>query len=425
MKIAFFIRSVTNGGAERVAAALSMIWSELGHEVVLITQMSQSDDEFEHKCVEREVFDTRHVTRKRIQQLYAKHNFEVAVFNDALDSEWFDTVFGLIRELKSVKLLIMSHHPFTNWMYTLSCTCDFLKVQLFSQADAFVSVDVIHALWWRHRGCKSLYIPNPFAVKFEGCVRYRPSHDIIWMGRVLDRCKQFPLALKVFCRVAMADETATFKILGAISEKEKRKFFDRLPKAIRERVTFLGFVAQPGKIISGAGLYMFTSNSEATIPQVIFETLSCGVPVVAWDIPDLSELTEADGVVKIRECGEMDSEMSESIIKLLNDPERLKALSQSAVKYIENRRHSSSTVKLWKGLFDSLAAGDVNTFIEKHASMFVNGATYQRMCDELQHAGVNFIKRFLPELISYRILRQRLDPRYIVKRMLYKLKSVV
>lgn len=422
MTIAFFIRSVTNGGAERVAAALSIIWSELGHKVVLITQMPPSDNEFAHKCVGREIFDTRHVTRKGIQQLHSKHCFEVAIFNDALDSEWFDIAFTLIGELKLVKRVIISHHPFTNWMYTLSCKCDFLKVPLFSQADAFISVDAIHALWWRYRGCKSLYVPNPFAVGFGSDVQYRPSHDIVWMGRVLDRCKQFPLALKVFCQVAMVDEEATFKVLGTLSENEKRRFIDGLPKSIRGRVSFLGFVASPGRIIAGAGLYMFTSNSEATIPQVVLETLSSGVPIVAYDIPDLRQLTEEDGVVKVRECGEMVSDMAAATIKLLNDPERLRVLSQGAIQYIEHRRRSSPTLKLWKGLFDSFALGGVSAFIEAQAGMFTDDATYQRMCDEFHHAGMNFIRRFLPELISYRTLRQRLDPRYIVKRMFSKLK---
>lgn len=415
MKIAFFIRSLTKGGAERVAAALSTIWTDLGHEVILLSRMPPSENEYGCKCAGREVCEIGQFSRTFLRKLHDRYMFDVVVFNDALANDWFDEVFRLVGELKDVKRVVISHHPFSNWMYTLNCKCDFLKTELLKEADALVAVDAIHALWWHLRGCRALFIPNPFAVGFKRVAEYKPSHSIMWMGRIFDSCKQFNIALKVFQEVAKSDAEATFTVLGELAGNDRKRLMRQIPNFLRDRVLLKGFIARPESELSKAGLYMFTSNSEATIPQVVLETLSIGLPIVAFDIPDLGALSENDGIVKIPEGDGMVENMARVSTSLLNNPERLVTLSANALRAMEYRRSSSPTVELWGDLFSSLKNGKLDELAREKERMFVNGDTYDRMAREFWHAGAYFLKNYLPDLQAFRKWKKRLNPNYLFK----------
>lgn len=420
MRIAFCIRGLNNGGADRVAAALSIIWGEMGHQVILLTATQQVAEEYPHACFARCQMDFNRLCAEDVHKLCDEYKIDIVVFNDAINGEWFDRVFRLFGENKNIKRVVISHHPSTNWFYTLGNTGDVLKVGILSSADALVSVDAIHALWWHYCGCRSVFIQNPAAVGFERCTDYHPSHNIVWVGRTRDYCKRFLNALSCFVELAEKDTQATLTVLGPIDKNLSRQVHKLLPKGCKSRVRFEGFVPNPAKILETAGLYLFTSNSEATIPQVVLEAQAMGLPIVAYDIPDIGELTENDGVVKVDEHnGNMARKMSE----LLNDPARLTQLSEAARLSAKRRQQSGGCIRGWENLFSALSTNDSQRRIAEMASNFKDERTHRRLTCEILHAERHFVECHMPELLKWRKITMRLNVSYLMSRALARFKN--
>ena len=150
MKIVFFVRSISNGGAEKVAAQLTSIWARLGHETVLLTELQTSGGgEFECQYVAREfVGSEAAIVPQRLRKLHEEYRFDVAVFNDAINSDWFEASLREARRL-GLRTVVVNHHTANNWMYGCCNTKELFMDDVLSMVDAMVCVDKMWALWWK------------------------------------------------------------------------------------------------------------------------------------------------------------------------------------------------------------------------------------------------------------------------------------
>ena len=167
MKIAFFIRSMTNGGAEKVAAQLTRIWSRLGHQTILLSELPEKPGEMEYECeyIAREFVggDTKMLLGS-FESLHRQYGFDAVVFNDAINNDWFRSVFDKVKSL-GLRTVIVNHHTANNWMYGCCNTRELFMDDIFAQADAMVCVDRMWALWWKYRGVKAVFVQNPVSVE--------------------------------------------------------------------------------------------------------------------------------------------------------------------------------------------------------------------------------------------------------------------
>lgn len=405
MRIAFFIRSLANGGAEKVAMQLTRIWTELGYEIVLLLELPSEDAvKYTCGCVACEyVGNDVSALPDRLKSLCTQYQFNVVVFNDAINGDWFNAVFLKSKEL-GLRTVIMNHHTANNWMYGCCNAQELFMDDVLARADAMVCVDKMWALWWKYRGVKSVFIQNPVYIEprntpntrnggialvksvDEAVEKLRGKKGIIWMGRLRDALKRPELAIEVFAKLVGefvsggVEELPTLTMLGAcdkVTERRLRKLFNSLTPSLlhASTITFPGFVTDVGEYLAKADVHLFTSATEVTVPQVVLEAQAAGVETIAFEMPVMREVVSG-GVGEWRSGG------------------------------VEEK---------WSKV---LAGEAVECDFDKPE-------VRQLLMDEMHRSQQWFASHHLPELQRFRVLRQRLNLRYIVKRIIERTTRLV
>lgn len=441
MKIGCFAMCMGIGGAEKVASQLIGVWKDLGHETILITSMPPMDCEYECYYSGREVLKREMWgSVESIAKLHERHHVDLIIFNGGVSCRGFGEVIDWLH-LRGVRVVMILHHTANNWMYTLGSSEDLWADDAWRKLDSVVCVNKMWALWWKHRGVKSVFIQNPVSVRGmrderggmrdeksalmgnlnpqppspiphlspltlvnnveEAVEKLKGKRNIIWVGRLNDPLKRPELAIEVFARLAkegmrdgergMRDEIGgmRFTMLGACSkatEKRLRRLFSSLisrfhsptipsssPIPHPPSLTFPGFVKNVGDYLAKADAHLFTSATEVTVPQVILEANVAGVPTVAFDIPVLRD----EGWEMRDEKGGIGDEMKEK----------------------------------WRKVLDG----------ETVECDFDSPDVYQRLMDELQFSQQWFASHYLPTLHALRRLKLRLNPQYLMSRLVVKL----
>ena len=387
MRIAFFIRCMSNGGAEKVAAQLTHIWSGLGHGVVVFTELPQSDKEYDFKFITREIVtDAQRGSKEALLSLYEKYHFEVAIFNDGINAAWFESAFLTIRSL-GVKTIVINHHTANNWMYGCWNTHELFMDEVLSTADAMVCVDKMWALWWKYRGVQSIYIPNPVdsinvecksfgtleLVKTidEAVEKLKGMRNIVWMGRLNDCLKRPELAIEVFSKVAKISSGVKMVMLGKYNrdvEKRLRAQLETFSPNYNGQLLMPGFVANTDEYLKRADVHLFTSVTEVTIPQAVLEASIAGVNTVAFDMP----------VLRVG----------------------LDQMSQDRKRIADK----------WNAVLGG----------ERLSCDYDDIETRTNLLGELHRAQQWFVRMHLPELMGIRRVKMRMNPAYLLRRLVEK-----
>lgn len=437
MRICCFANCMRTGGAEKVAAQLIGHWNMLGHETVLITAEPKAEREYDCRYIARETLAREWwVDVETMSGLYEKYHFDVVVFNGGVSRKGFGNVVDMLKA-RGVRTIMILHHTANNWMYTLGSSEDLWADDDWRKLDVVVCVDRMWALWWKYRGVNAVFIQNPVNVEGmrdergemrdekrgmrkrasshiphtssltlvkrvdEAVERLRGKKNIIWVGRLNDPLKRPELAVEVFSKLVCefvseeVEECPTLTMLGACDkavEKRLRKCFvanifrafktsqtsqtsqtSKPPKPSKlsepPKLFFPGFVTNVGDYLSKADAHLFTSATEVTVPQAILEANAMGVETVAFDIPVLRE-----GLGGLEGMGGLEGK--------------------------------------WK----KVLAGEC---VECD---FDTPEVHQRLMDELQFSQQWFASHYLPQLHTFRKLKARLNPAYLVSRLSAKLR---
>ena len=422
MTIAYFVRSLTNGGAEHVAAQLTILWSKLGFKVLVVSEQPPTKQDYPHQIVAREVAPLDILSPSRILDMHTQYRFDIAVFNDGCNASGFARILESVKAIPNMRTVLILHHSFMNWCFQLVCLRELSDgPRLLASFDFVVCVDPLSALWWRQAGARSVWIPNPVAIKpCEKC-EYMPSHDIVWVGRVTDSGKRIGLMLDVFGRVHAKMPDSRLVILGAIEPTLERGLLRHFSCDVAKAVVFKGFVSDVSAELKRAGVHVLTSLVEAA-PQVVAEAQAVGVPTVVYDLPVLCMENESSGVVKV--AGEED--LAEALVSLLDDPERMQRLGQCAVETVKKRKYDLVGADKWRKIFACLKNhAELESFIEEEGYVLNSAELRQAMFEELRRGHQYLVGRYLPENLCLMKWRRRFNVRYVMQRMRNKFGKVL
>lgn len=176
------------------------------------------------------------------------------------------------------------------------------------------------------------------------------GHRLVAVGR-LHAVKNFETLLEVFHAVVRAVPDATLTLVGGGEEYEAlQKRVDEL--ALRDSVTITGMVdaGQVQACMLESDLYVMTSHTEC-FPMVLLEASGVGLPLVSFDVP-----VGPKAIIRPGENGCLVSypckeELAETIIQLLNDPSRLKAMGAESKRYAY-RYTPEQIVPLWREILN-------------------------------------------------------------------------
>jgi glycosyltransferase involved in cell wall biosynthesis len=135
-----------------------------------------------------------------------------------------------------------------------------------------------------------------------------------------------------------------------------QKYVDEL--GIRERCVFLGNQADVAPLYAACAVTVLPSLFEGT-PNVILESMACGIPVIATDVSDNSRIVPDGKVGYIVEKDDVTG-MADRISTILTEPEKRKEMGHAAREWVLQEYSTRALAKKTESVFLESLGRNVN-----------------------------------------------------------------
>lgn len=326
MKILWITNDINQvGGIEKVICGLSNYFVGKGHDVMIASVNSSKNQVFfsldSRVSILHCKVDKEKQTRKEF--LYA--------VRDILKKISADVVIGCQESINLGLVLYKKYFP-GQVIVTQHNTSDFfskkrllLNTIFYRFADKFFVLTEKDRKYYEKRGIRNCQVmPNAYhgeAVKRSDL----KSHTIISVGR-LTEVKQHDRLIRAFAKVYPEYKDWKLKIIGDGEEMENLK---ALIKALDlgSGVEMTGFRTDVLQQMEKAGMFVLTSWNEG-FPLVILEAMTCGLPILSYDIVSIrEEVTDKAGIlVPLND----EAALAEAMKALMKDEELRKEYGEKA-----------------------------------------------------------------------------------------------
>lgn len=361
-KIAFYIGSLSKGGAERVFVNLAEYFQTEGYCVVMVTQY-QKEEEYElSDGIERILSDIEKekVSGNRVINFFRRLNKLHTIWKEqeadlvlsCIGKNNFMAVVTTMRTKTKAVVSVVGEAKEEYPSKGMRMLADFL----FSRAAGVVlQTERSRSFFSRKVGAKAVILPNSLNPAF-----IRPRYEgvrekkIVSVGR-MDANKNQEMQLRAFARLKEKYPEYTLVIYG---DGELRFYLEETAAklGIAERVSLPGVVPDVAARIGRASLFLLTSYSEG-VSNALIEALALGLPVIATDVPSggTEELVE-DGVSGLVIPAGDQSALERAMDRLLGDSVYADRLGREAAR-IQERLAPERVNPLWKAYFEEIANG--------------------------------------------------------------------
>jgi len=384
-RVTLVCSSLTNGGAERVAADLCRYLHEQGRDVTLLTLTGDDADDYEcPEGVRRVRMEIRRAPLSVLHRVWYLFSRVLAVRRKliALKPDVVVAFIDIANMLVLVALfgtgipVIVSEriHPAYNPIARLW----FWARQVIYPLARSVTVQTEEGAEWFRRNS---LIKHPIVI--PNAIRYRRDLEalsavvfdearhpfVLAIGR-LDKQKGFDLLLEAFGRSGLPGAGWNLVILGRGRELAALKQ-QAAALGIANAVTFAGFV-EVGPWLAQADLFVLSSRFEG-FPNALMEAMQMQRACISFDClsgpSDLIE-NEQNGVLVAPQDV---AALSAALKRLAADPALRSRLGAEAGKVSERFSHTRIYGK-WLALIDAVAAGKAGARL---ASFFAASVTWQ------------------------------------------------
>ena len=217
----------------------------------------------------------------------------------------------------------------------------------YMHADKLVVLTQYAAQYYRRRGLRNVrVIPNPISFTSEQ-VSPLTAKTIVAVGR-LETVKRFDRLLYAFSEVVKVHPDYMLKIVGDGSQENALRSLTA-SLGIQNSVEFAGVQKNVKDILLDASFLTITSEYEG-FTLVALEAMTCGLPIVAFDLPPLREMDAESGCFSFApqgDCKALAAEMN----RLIDNKEQL-ACSAKAAKSRSAAYGMAKIGSMWKSLFE-------------------------------------------------------------------------
>ncbi|MDD6276311.1 MAG: glycosyltransferase family 4 protein [Clostridia bacterium] len=343
MKIGFLINDLQSGGAERATVSLASSFAEKGNDVEIITFKggdcfySVSDkvtlksvkfDEIEHGASLKRLFGA--VGRMfRLRKFIKEENLDVLI-GMSFSMTYYTVFTTAFTKTKSVGT--ERNNPYK---YKADKLNTFLRKFFFHLADGYIFQTLKSAEFFGKKALKKgVVIPNAIFNTNIYNVAPPKSRDkvICAVGRLAEQ-KRFDLLIDAFAKIAKDIPDYNLVIFG---EGELRNELQSKVDGygLNDRIMLPGADPQAYKSVCNASVFVLSSDYEG-MPNALMETIAMGVPSISTDC-DMGPgeiINNGENGILVR-TGSI-KEIAEAILKILNDDELAKKLSDNGRKLLE------------------------------------------------------------------------------------------
>ncbi|MGM9861640.1 MAG: glycosyltransferase, partial [Muribaculaceae bacterium] len=172
------------------------------------------------------------------------------------------------------------------------------------------------------------FMPNPCTIDTSHCAAEREK-VVIAAGRLVDQ-KDFAELLRIWAQVAPHAPGWRLRIIG---EGGLRKSLEKQAAdlGIANTVELPGFTKEVRKAMSSAEIYAMTSRYEG-MPLVLIEAMSCGLPIVSYDLPYGPSDIITDGVDGYLVPNRNADTFARRLLQLIAEPDLRRAMGENGRK---------------------------------------------------------------------------------------------
>ena len=346
----------SNGGVERVTTRLMEGFTRRGASCFFILQDAESDMFWhgEEPIHDLESFlNDNHIDTLINQNGYSgmvsehldgetwQGNYIVCFHNEPL---FLQKLFGVRRAISYI--ISAGNTPFTRiawlarllvyplWRWFSDYSIGKTQRKNYNQCNHYVLlsqefVPQFAELIREQQTPKALAINNPlsFEVAPDDARRFEKSKEVLIVARLNDWEKRISSALLAWQAVESENDDWTLNVIGEGPDSEK---LHELAASLRlERVNFLGR-KDPLPHYKSAAIFLMTSHVEGW-GLTVTEAMQTGtVPVAFNGYASITDIISSEQSGIIVENGNV-SLLAEEVLKLIGDPDRLKAMSDHAI----------------------------------------------------------------------------------------------
>lgn len=198
------------------------------------------------------------------------------------------------KEIKQItnakKVVCWTHNIYENYVYSRFKDEKELLLKSMKNTDEIVCLENYTANKWRKVNDNITVINNPVTIETQNLKSHLYNKKICCVGRIQIDSK----GLDMLCDVAeQLDDNITIDFAGSGHKKDEKKFKNLIRnKNVGKKINLLGPLNDKElvKHYSSASIFLICSRFEG-FPLVVGEAMSFGLPIVAFDIPALREVT--------------------------------------------------------------------------------------------------------------------------------------
>ncbi|MUU79649.1 glycosyltransferase [Winogradskyella endarachnes] len=286
-KICIVVKSLAGGGAERSAALLSIMLSNLGHEVHVVTVLNDINYKYAGTLLNlgkiKEQNSNWFGGIKRFLLFYnylRSNNFDFVIDNRTRVRRIREFIISKILYQPSKTIYCMRSFNLVNYMPTNAWLAKFIYGSAFKVIG--VSTAITEELRSKFHFTNAITIHNPVDISIEKVSTDLINGDyILFFGRLIDEVKNVSLLLKAYEKSQLHKEKVKLIIMG--EGKDKVGFKKKVAAmSCSYFIQFLDFNPNPNSLIANAKFTVLTSHYEG-FPRMILESLSLSTPCISVD----------------------------------------------------------------------------------------------------------------------------------------------
>lgn len=339
--IAFYIGSLTKGGAERVFVNLAEHFARQGYRVTMVTQYRKKEEYELPPSVSRVISDlTPEEEKGRIANFINRYRKLRRIFSELKADAVLSTIgknnfMAIAANLGLPTRVVVSVVAEPTLEYP-GKVMTWLARTLFYLADGIVMQTSDAGMFFQkslRRKCvilKNSLNPAFVRPRFEG----KRSRDIVAVGR-MDENKNHRMVIQAFAKVAgqYPDSRLVFYGKGELMECLKEQ---AAATGFGDRILFPGAVENVADRIEKAYAFVLASYTEG-MPNTLIEAMALGLPCVSTDCPcggprDLIRDGENGYLIPV---GDADA-LADRLTRLLADEDKAEAMGKRAAMLQES-----------------------------------------------------------------------------------------